>query len=230
LARIFFPRADRLLRQTALTALVAGGLFTAAWYYYAYPEYLRVGYIPAQPIPFSHQLHAGQLGMHCQYCHQFVGESPHANVPSTQTCLNCHAQIKKDRPAVRALAAYHEAGLPPPWQRVHKVPEYAYFNHAVHIGRGVGCASCHGPVNDMPVVFQDKPLHMGFCLNCHRRPEQALRPTDQVFNLDWQPGDGGDGVRGLTDRGRPKSQNRIGTELREKYQIQPPQTCQGCHR
>jgi hypothetical protein len=228
LAVIFTPRADLILRRVVLEVAVAAGLFIGAWYYYTYPQYTRVGYQPVQPVPFSHAQHVGQLGLDCRYCHQFVAESPHANVPSVQTCMNCHnpekANVKGNSPLLQPVRdawasarAEGDPGRAVPWKQIHKTPEYAYYNHAVHVNRGVSCVSCHGPVNEMAVVYQAHPLHMQFCLDCHRHPEQHLRPSEEVYNLNWKPPAGA-------------TQLEIGAAVREKYAIRPPQTCQACHR
>lgn len=217
LALIFSPRFDSHVRQVGLAVLLSVGVAVGAFYYYAMPSYMRVGYQPEQPVPFSHQQHVGQLGMDCRYCHNHVTDSPHSNVPATATCMNCHSLIKQNSPALAPVRESWATGEPIPWRRIHKLPEYAYFNHAVHVNRGVSCVSCHGQVNEMPVVFHDKTLSMGFCLNCHREPEGHLRPREQVTNLQWKPADG-------------ESQIEVGRKIREDYQINPPQTCQGCHR
>jgi hypothetical protein len=220
-------------KQLLLSGFLGVHVLAVAWYYYALPSYTRVGYMPEQPVPFSHALHVGQLGMNCQYCHQSVYDSPHATVPSTQTCMACHKLIKKDSPLLSQVRQSWDSanldpgnpGNPVPWKRIHKLPEYAYFNHAVHVNRGVSCVSCHGQINEMPVVWHDKALSMGWCLNCHRAPTENLRPVDQVTNLTWKPSDeapvSGSGVNTAAD---------IGSKMKEKFAINPPQTCQGCHR
>jgi hypothetical protein len=221
---IFSPRFDSVLRQTVvgagLAVLTAVGLF----YYYALPSYTRVGYQPEQPVPFSHAQHVGQLGLDCRYCHTHVTESPHASVPPTATCMNCHSLIKTNSPLLSQVRESWASGQPVSWKRVHKLPDYAYFNHAVHVARGVGCVSCHGQINEMPVVFHDKELSMGWCLNCHRAPENHLRPVGEVVNMTWKPSD----VRGPDDR--PSTQLGLGQRLKDEHHIAPPQTCQGCHR
>lgn len=214
---IFSPRADRNFRA----AIVCIGLLLAlgVWslYSYATSAYLRIGYGPDQPVPFSHKIHVGQLGMDCRYCHTNVETSPHASVPPTQTCMNCHTQIKKDSPYLAPVRESWKTGEPVVWQRIHKLPDYAFFNHAVHIQRGVSCVSCHGQVNEMPIVQQKESLTMGWCLQCHRRPEKHLRPHDQVTNLIWAPPEG-------------TSRQEVGRELKDRNKIAPTVTCQACHR
>ncbi|HEY8503900.1 MAG TPA: cytochrome c3 family protein [Gemmataceae bacterium] len=218
---IFSRDADRYARQGALAFVLAVTLFVAGFYYYALPSYTRVGFAPEQPVPYSHALHVGQLGLDCRYCHSQVFESPHSNVPSTETCMNCHnpekANVKGNSPLLAALRQSWRSGLPVEWKRVHKLPEYAYFNHAVHVSRGVSCVSCHGPVNEMDVVYQAEPLSMGWCLNCHQQPEPHLRPRDQVTNLDWRPEPG-------------RAPEEVGRGVKERLSICPPDNCQACHR
>ncbi len=221
MAVIFSRQLDTLIRQGGLALLLAGSLFAGGFYYYALPSYTRVGYAPEQPVPFSHQLHVGNLGLDCQYCHSQVAMAPHSNVPATQTCMNCHnplkANVKGNSPLLAPARDSWRSGEPIPWKRIHKLPEYAYFNHAVHVNRGVSCVSCHGQINEMKVVYEAEPLSMGWCLNCHYRPEQFVRPPDQVTNLTWQPPEG-------------TSQEEIGRQIVEQLSLHPPQTCQGCHR
>ncbi|VTS02455.1 cytochrome c3 family protein [Tuwongella immobilis] len=200
---------------------MAVALGASLFYYYALPSYTRVGYAPEQPIPFSHQLHVGQLGMNCLYCHTQVNESPHSNVPNTQTCMNCHnpekANVKGNSPLLALARESWRSGNPVQWKRIHKLPEYAYFNHAVHVNRGVSCVSCHGQINEMAVVYQSQPLSMGWCLTCHNNPEQHLRPLNEVYNMTWKP------------QGS-QTQEMIGKQIKDQLSINPPQNCQGCHR
>ncbi len=186
-------------------------------YYYAPPEYTRVGYAPKQPVAYSHELHAGRLGLSCLYCHTGVEESSVAKIPPTQTCINCHQAIKADSPQLEAIRVSWADGSPIRWERVHQTPDYVYFNHAVHVRRGVGCVSCHGKVNEMPVVVHEKPLSMGWCLECHRHPEEHLRPPDQATNFEWQPPQG-------------QNQRDFGLTLKDQFGIRAPETCTGCHR
>lgn len=212
---IFTPCADSMLRQALVGGVLAVGLSVGAVYYYSMPRYTRVGYTPAQPVAFSHELHAGKLGMSCIYCHSEVERTSVANVPNTQTCMNCHQTIKANSPALAAVRDSWQNGTPVHWKQVYRLPNYAYFNHSLHVTRGVGCVSCHGQVNEMPVVTHEKPLSMGWCLNCHRHPERNLRPADQVTNMAWKP------------EGNPEE---VGKKLKDELNVFPPQSCQGCHR
>ncbi len=196
--------------------LTIGGMVTAGVTYYFTPKYTRVGYTPSQPVPFSHKIHAGQLGMDCRYCHSFVEESGHANIPATQTCWNCHQHVKKDSPNLAKVAQSMESGEAIPWVKVHKVPDYAYFNHSVHVNRGVSCVECHGRVDEMTTVRHDQTLSMSWCLDCHRSPDQRLRPLDQITNLGWQPEN--------VDR------QALGEKLKKAWNIHPPESCGACHR
>jgi len=196
--------------------LTIGGVVTAGVTYYFTPKYTRVGYTPSQPVPFSHKIHAGQLGMDCRYCHSFVEESGHANVPATQTCWNCHQHVKKDSPNLAKVVQSMETGEAIPWVKVHKVPDYAYFNHSVHVNRGVSCVECHGRVDEMTTVSHDQSLSMSWCLDCHRNPTEKLRPLDQITNLGWNPEN--------VDR------QSLGEKLKKAWNIHPPESCGSCHR
>jgi hypothetical protein len=216
---IFSRSLDFRVRKFVVGLLIGLGLFVFAWYYYALPSYTRVGYTPEQPVPFSHELHIGKLGLDCTYCHQAVFEGPQANVPAAQTCMNCHnpakANVKGTSPLLAPIRTSFDTGKPVEWKRVHKLPEYAYFNHAVHVNKGVSCVSCHGQVNEMKVVTHAELLTMGWCLKCHNDPAQNLRPVSEVTNLSWVRGTG------------PESD---GATIAKNLAVSPPMNCQGCHR
>jgi len=190
--------------------LAVGGVW-----YFGSPEYTDVGYQPHQPIPYSHRLHAGELALDCRYCHASVEVSPVANIPPTQVCMNCHTVIRKESPALEPLRESLRTGEPIHWLRVHKLPDYAYFNHGVHVRAGVGCASCHGRIDTMEVVHQVKPLSMSWCLDCHRQPERSLRPLNQVTNMHWNP---------------PPDQAEFAHRAMSERHLKPPVDCSGCHR
>jgi hypothetical protein len=206
-----FPRSLNFL-PLAL-ALGAGGAGTGVtwvfWYYFS-PKNLQVGYAPEQPIPYSHKLHAGELGIDCRYCHANVERSQEAMIPPTETCMGCHAVVKKDSEKLAALRASWATGEPVQWIRVHKLPDHVYFDHSVHLAVGVGCVTCHGRIDQMEVVRLDKPIAMGWCLGCHRNPGPNLRPKDQITNMTWHPGDGGQALA--------------------QADVHPPENCSGCHR
>ncbi len=215
---LFSKSANKLPLQIIIYLFILGGIVTAATTYYGTPKYSRVGYAPTQPVPFSHALHAGQLGLDCRYCHSHVDEAGPANIPSSQTCMNCHNQIKTDSPLLAPVRASYESGEPVEWVRVHEVPDYVYFNHSVHVNRGVSCVECHGRIDEMEVVTHNQPLSMGWCLECHRKPENVLRTPSLVTNLDWEHPKGEAG------------QTEDGLKYKHDWNVLPPQSCSGCHR
>lgn len=197
------------LKASVVLGVVAVGVVAAATYYLP-PSYSAVGYQPEQPIPFSHKIHVEQNGMDCRYCHSFVDRAAHSNVPTAQTCWGCHEYVKKDSPQLvnlrRAMdpTFEHYDGQPIRWTQIHRTPDYVKFNHSAHINRGVSCVECHGRVDQMEVVYQAKPLTMGFCLECHRNPEKALRPLERVTQLGWSAA------------GDPETSARVGTAAGER--------------
>lgn len=203
----FFPRWTNWLPLKLAIAVVfiAFGVNVGVAYYFT-PKYTRVGYEPTQPVPFSHKIHAGQLGLDCRYCHSFVDASSHSNVPTNQTCFNCHGpgkgNIRSNSPKLEMVVKANETGKSIPWVKVHKAPDYVYFNHSAHLNRGISCVSCHGKINEMEVVRHDQPQSMGWCLECHREPEKNLRPLEYVTNLNYKPSDlkRADFYQGLLDK------------------------------
>ena len=228
-----FPRWCNLLPlKIAFCALCVAAGVALAFTYYATPKTLVVGYQPAQPIPFSHKTHSDQIGMDCRYCHSFVDVSSHANVPTANTCWNCHQHVQRDSPKLAPLRKAMDPaypgydGKPLEWVRVHKVPDYVYFNHCAHVNRGVSCQSCHGNVHTMEVIAQDQPLSMAWCLDCHRAPENFLRPLEQVCNMDYNARDFLSSNPGLG----VKTPAELGLKLKQRFQIKPRTTCATCHR
>ena len=214
----FFPQwANWIPLKVAVCLVVLVLAVVGGVMYYFTPKYTRVGYMPVQPAPFSHAVHVEQLGMDCRYCHSFVEVASHANIPTTQACMACHTQINATSPKLEAVRESWKTGRPVRWVRVQQVPDYTYFNHAVHVSRGVGCFSCHGAVNEMATVYQDQPQSMSWCLDCHRAPESSLRPPGEVFNMKWKPAAG-------------ESQRKIGAEFQAAWEVNPPVACGGCHR
>lgn len=227
----FFPKSSNWIPlKIVVIMLVLGNAVTAGVWYYFTPKYTRQGYQPIQPIPFPHDVHVKQLGMDCRYCHSFVEVAAHSNVPNTQVCMNCHSQVQKDNPKLQPLRDSWKTGKPIEWVQIHKTPDFVYFNHSVHVNRGVSCISCHGSVNNMPVVFHAQPHSMSWCLDCHRAPENALRPVDQVFNLDYhRPASEANNQDWVPPA--DKEQVDIGTKLKNDWHVNPPvQSCAGCHR
>ena len=217
MSQLFPKSANRLPFQIVLFLFVLGGIASAGINYYATPKYTRVGYQPVQPVPFSHKLHNGQLGIDCRYCHSYEEKSGFSNVPTSQTCMNCHSLIKTDSPLLAPVRASYASGDPVPWIQVHVLPDYVYFNHSIHLARGISCVECHGQINQMDVVQHAKPLSMGFCLDCHRDPASHIRPHDQITNLDWK-------------RPTDPAELKKDTDLVEAWKVHPPQSCSGCHR
>lgn len=194
----------------AVAALAVGGVW-----YYGSPRYTDVGYRPEQPVPYSHRLHVGQIGLDCRYCHASVESSPVSSVPPSRVCMNCHHVVKRDSPLLEPIRSSVETGTPMRWIRVHNLPDYAYFDHAVHVHAGVGCRSCHGRIDQMEVVEQAEPLSMGWCLDCHRDPGPNLRPPEAVTDMEWLP---------------PSDHAEFVARVMEEREIAPPVDCSGCHR
>ncbi|MFZ9914884.1 MAG: cytochrome c3 family protein, partial [Phycisphaerales bacterium] len=186
MSRFLFPKWSNLLLPTIILSGAIIPLYAVFFVAYGFsPKTLEVGYQPEQPVPFSHALHAGQLGMDCRYCHTSVEKGAHASVPATQTCMNCHTQVRPQSPKLAKVRESYDTGLPVEWTRIHKLPDFAYFDHSAHVNRGIGCVTCHGRIDTMEVVYQKSPLSMGWCLECHRNPEQNLRPVSEITNLSW---------------------------------------------
>jgi len=215
LAQIFRSWTNKLPLILAASGLAAVILVVGFFWYYGSPWYTDVGYRPRQPVPYSHKLHAGDLGIDCRYCHYSVERSASANVPPTSVCMNCHKLILPESEKLLPVRESWASGEPIKWVRIHKIGEYAYFNHSIHINRGVSCISCHGNVAQMEVVVQKQPLSMGWCLNCHRNPSPYLRPVEEVTNMNW-----------MTGQNQAEYAARI---IREK-KIAPPEDCSACHR
>jgi hypothetical protein len=217
MSNLFPKSANRLPLQIIIYLAVVGGIATAGVDYYMTPKYTRVGYSPVQPVSFSHAKHVGELGLDCRYCHSNVERSGFANVPTAQTCMNCHNQIKATSPLLGPVRDSFATGEPVPWVQVHEVPDFVYFNHAIHVNRGISCVECHGRIDQMDVVMHAKPLSMGFCLDCHREPAAHLRPASEITNLAWEAGS-------------PGAQDLMGQKFVHDWNIKPPQSCSGCHR
>ena len=211
-----FPRWTNRLREISAVVVIGGLLYATIFITLVFsPETSAIGYAPEQPVPYSHALHVGELGMDCRYCHVGVESAAQATIPPTQTCMNCHELIKSDSEKLAPVRESFASGMPVPWVKVHDLPDFVYFNHSIHISSGVGCVSCHGRIDQMEVVRQDKALTMGWCLECHRDPEQNLRPVEFVTAMDWQPAE---------------EAGEVGRRLREAHDIEPSTDCTTCHR
>jgi len=215
MSAIFSRKFDLTLRLGVAAAVLSLGAVGAVGLYLAHPMVAKTGYQPHQPVPYSHKLHAGNLGMDCLYCHTSVDKSSFAAVPSSETCMNCHHQVKKDSPLLQPVRDSYAKGDPVPWVKIHRLADYVYFNHKAHVTAGVSCVSCHGRVDQMVEVMQVQPLSMAWCLDCHRNPAPNLRPVEFVTKLDWQPA------------GDPAE---LGAKLIKEKGINPPENCTGCHR
>jgi hypothetical protein len=202
--------------------MIAGGLLPlvgigviGGMLYWLSPEFLEVGYMPEQPVPYSHKLHVSELGLDCRYCHNTVERGAKAAIPPAATCMNCHAVVKPDSPKLAPIRAAFDGGEAVEWVRVHMLPDYAYFDHSVHVGNGVGCVNCHGRVDQMEVVRQEKSMSMRWCLECHRSDDKGLGPFDKITDLSYDPHAAGYDPHTDPDRKRMPT---------------PPEHCSGCHR
>ncbi len=211
-----FPQWTNRLKEIGGVLGAGGGLYAVVlvWLGFA-PKTITVGYEPEQPIPYSHKLHVGELGIDCRYCHTTVDKAAFAAIPPTQTCMNCHDKIRTESELLKPLREAHAAGLPVEWRKVHDLPDYAYFNHSSHVNKGVGCAECHGRVDTMEVVGIVSELSMGWCLDCHRDPAPRLRPLDKITDLDWEP---------------EEDRRELGERLMEEFDVHTQVSCSTCHR
>jgi hypothetical protein len=221
MAQIFKPSANSLARTSiVLTLLGVGGLLGAIYELGADSTYAtRQGDAREQPIPFSHAHHVGSMGIECRYCHTGVENSQHAMVPPTKTCMNCHSQIWINSSTLEPVRESYRTNESIKWTKVHDLPDYVYFNHSIHVKKGVGCETCHGRVDKMALMYQNANLEMRWCLECHRNPENFVRPRQFITKMGYDP---------ETDTG--KSQAELGPQLVKEYHIQKLETCWTCHR
>ncbi len=189
---------------------------------YFTPKYTSVGYQPVQPVPFSHNIHAGQLGLDCRYCHNGVEKSWFANLPGASTCMNCHSVVLKDDPRLQIVRDSAANNTPINWVQIHRVPDYVYFSHQVHVTRGISCVECHGRIDQMDEVRRAESLSMKFCLNCHRDPASHIRPVDKVTNLGWQWSTNAAEAAQLQDVN--------GKKFVHDWKVESLQSCSACHR
>jgi hypothetical protein len=168
-----------------------------------------------QPVPFSHKHHAGELGLDCRYCHTSVEVSSSAGMPPTQTCMACHSQIWTGAAILEPVRASYRDSTPISWTRVNALPDFVYFNHSIHVAKGVGCTTCHGPIAEMNITWRENSLYMRWCLECHNAPEKYLRPKSEVFNAFYQA---------------PSDQEALGARLMAEYKVQKLTNCTTCHR
>ena len=216
MAQVFHHSINTVARGSMVVGAIVGAtsgllLLLAA----RSPMATRQGEAREQPIPFSHVHHVGGVGLDCRYCHTSVEQGAVAGIPPTAVCMNCHSLIWSDSPTLEPVRASFRENRPLHWVRVHDLPEFVYFDHSVHVKKGVGCSTCHGRIDEMPLVWQEKTLLMEWCLECHRAPEKFLRPREKVFDPSWQP---------------PHNQLERGRELVKAYDARPRTSCSTCHR
>ena len=214
-----FPKSANKLAPASIVALllVAGGAVGSllALDYAGFNQ--RRGETVEQQVPFSHEHHVSGLGIDCRYCHTAVEKSASAGIPPTSTCYNCHKLVWNEAPMLEPVRSSYRTGKPLEWTKVHDLPDFTYFNHSIHVAKGIGCATCHGPVDQMRLMRVAEPLQMRWCLDCHRNPEKFIRPKEEVFNMTW----------------KAKDQETLGRELVKKYDVRPPAqitSCGTCHR
>jgi hypothetical protein len=214
--QIFHPSTNTLSKVSIL-----GGIFIIAALGWVLDRVNISSYVTQekvakdQPVQFSHQHHVGGVGIDCRYCHTSVEDSNFAGIPPTKTCMNCHSQIWSTSPYLEPVRESYRTGKSLQWVRVNDLPDFVYFNHSIHVKKGIGCDTCHGKVNQMPLMWQDASLAMSWCLTCHRNPEEYVRPRDQVFNMNWHP---------------PVDQAAQGSKLVQEYKISRLTDCSVCHR
>lgn len=217
MAQVFHRSMNTVARATLFGAVFALGFAGWAFYEVQSSSYItNVGVARDQPVEFSHEHHVRGLGIDCRYCHTTAETSPFAGIPPTHTCVTCHSQVWNNSPALKPVRDSRDTNRSLPWTRVHNLPEYVYFDHSVHVSKGVGCATCHGEVDRMPLTWKVNTLQMNWCLECHREPEKFLRPVEEIYNMRW----------------KPENQLEEGKKLVEKYQVKKEQltNCSVCHR
>ncbi len=219
MAQIFHHSANNAARISIVAVIVLAGVAGLIFTQVARSSYLTGRYVEKQqPVQFSHKHHVGDDGIDCRYCHTSVETSYSAGIPPTQTCMNCHSQIWSDSPYLEPVRASYRDNKPLEWEKVHDLPEFVYFNHSIHIAKGVGCSTCHGQIDNMPAVYQENSLQMEWCLSCHREPEKFIRPKSEIYNMNWRDGD-------ITAEERLK--------LKADYKIRSKEmmtSCSSCHR
>lgn len=193
---------------------IFGGLFIAVGLLFLILGIQRSSYVTQagvareQPVQFSHQHHVGGIGIDCRYCHTSVETAASAGIPPTKTCMNCHSQIWLSSPYLEPVRESWKTNKPLKWNRVHDLPDFAYFDHSIHVAKGVGCSTCHGRVDRMPLMWQNASLQMEWCLECHRNPEKFIRPKSEIFNMDWPPNNSPEARH--EERGKPVPESEMG--------------------
>ncbi len=222
MSQLFDRSANTLALVIIAVVGITGAVGVGLLYAFQSSSYVtEVDTYKQQPVPFSHQHHVGGLGIDCRYCHTSVEVSGNAGIPPVATCMNCHKMLWADQPMLKPIRDAFKGGAPIEWNRVHKLPEFVYFNHSAHVNKGVGCVSCHGRVDKMPLMAKANTLYMKWCLDCHRNPGPNLRPVSQITNMDWHPDEAWKNMNKLEHHG-----------IREKHRFQVDQltNCSVCHR
>jgi formamidopyrimidine-DNA glycosylase len=216
MAQLFRPSSNTIARVSiALAVLLVACTLAVAYILDRGGWSTSVRLAPEQPIPFSHKHHVKDDGLDCRYCHTSVENSPYAGLPSTETCMTCHSQIWSNASLTQPIRDSWASGKSIEWTRVHDLPDFVYFNHSIHINKGMGCSACHGQVNEMPLMYRVNALNMNWCINCHRHPETYIRPKSEVFNIDYV---------------YPANQTELGRQLVQEYRVQSLTDCVTCHR
>jgi hypothetical protein len=216
MAQIFHHSTNTIARVSIYGAVILIGILGYAVNVVNQTSYVtEVHNARPQPVPFSHQHHAAELGLDCRYCHTSVEVSSSAGMPPTQTCMSCHSEIWTGAAILEPVRASYRDSTPISWTRVNAVPDFVYFNHSIHVAKGVGCTTCHGPIGEMNITWRENSLYMRWCLECHNAPEKFLRPKSEVFNPLYQP---------------PSNQEELGKRLMAEYKVQKLTNCTTCHR
>jgi hypothetical protein len=219
MAQIFHHSTNTIARITVIVPLIV--LVFLGWIFFELDRSVyatRASDVREQPVPFSHAHHVGGLGVDCLYCHTTVETSPFAGIPPTKTCMNCHQQIWATSPQLEPVRESFRTGRSIEWTRVHDLPDFVYFDHSIHVNKGVGCETCHGRVDQMPLTWQHASLQMSWCLECHRQPEKYVRPREHIYTMGYEP---------------PEDQLELGRRLVAEYQIRDARAltnCSTCHR
>ena len=221
--QIFHPSMNTISRASIFGAVfILAGVGGFIWLIFRSSYTTQVGVVRPQPVEFSHEHHVSGLGIDCRYCHTSVETSSFAGIPPTATCMTCHSQIWVDSPKLEVVRASYRTGESIPWTRVHDIPDFAYFDHSIHVAKGVGCVECHGRVDEMPLMWRAKTLHMEWCISCHRNPEPHIRPRDQVFSMEH------------AESAAPESDAKAGVsnvalDVMQVHQIASETNCSVCH-
>ena len=240
--QIFHRSSNTIARVSIVGAVVLlGGLGWVLYTLMGTSGYVTGQYVVKhQPVPFSHEHHVRGLGIDCRYCHTSVERSAFAGLPPTETCMNCHRQIWTNAELLEPIRASYRDNVPVQWTRVNNVPDFVYFNHSVHVAKGIGCQSCHGNVDRMPLMFQNASLQMQWCLDCHRNPTQNVRPREEVFNMNWDPTDRASFLKYMPSpreaannpHWEPSAKDVAGLQakLAKDYELKSLTSCSTCHR